>query len=349
MGWVKRIAIAGAVGAAGVVAVAAGGLLWARTARDAKLARTFEVHRADFPIPTPLAEAEIAALRAEKLAAMPPADPAAPVDPAAAPVDPLAGVDLAAVATERAAARGKHLVESRYVCIECHGKDFGGGSMIDDPMVGRIRGYNLTLGQGGVTATYTAADWDRKVRHGVDPSGRGGIMPSDDYFLMSDQELADVVAYIRSMPAVDREVPPHDYGPLGTVLVAAGEIPFAAESPHQKSEHRVYPPVETDPEFGAHLLNVCVGCHRSTFEGGPIPGGPPDWAPSANLTPGPEGLGDWTYEQFEAVLRTGRKPNGEEVKMPMSLITKYGANLTDRELRAAWEALRQVPPRPDGT
>ena len=119
-----------------------------------------------------------------------------------------------------AVARGKHLVEARYGCTVCHGSDLAGGVMIDDPAIGSVLGPNLTQGKGGRTAGYTMADWDRIVRHGVKPDGSPAVMPSEDFFKMSDAELSDIVAYVRARPAVDAEVAPPELrssrqGPAG--------------------------------------------------------------------------------------------------------------------------------------
>ncbi len=39
-------------------------------------------------------------------------------------------------------------------------------------------------------------------------------------------------------------------------------------------------------DHGAYVANMCLGCHGAKLNGGKIPGGPPDWPPAANLTPG---------------------------------------------------------------
>lgn len=344
------------LGAVGVVA-AAGGYVWAGSAADAYLATRYEAHHQGFPIPFPLTEAELAELRA---AAAPPAPaltetaplPTGDTPPTeAAPADPLAGTDLDALARDRAVARGKHLVESRFVCVECHGVDFGGGTMIDDPAIGVVKGPNLTTGKGGVTAAYTAEDWDRKVRHGIAPSGVSGPMPSEDFVNMSDRELSDIISYIRSLPPVDREVPRPTLGPLGRILMATGQIPTSADVIEvQRTEHPLDPPAsEVNVDFGRHMLNICVGCHRANFEGGPIPGGPPDWAPAANLSPHEQGIKGWTEEQFIQTLRTGVRKDGTRLATPMDVVPKYAENMSDTELKAMWLALQQVPPVPDGT
>ena len=330
-----------------LVLVGGGGFLWAKSASAERLSRTYVTHRVDIPVPFPLSEEELAALRAEKAAAAP-ADPAAPVDPAAPPADPLAGVDLDALARERAMERGKHLVQARYGCVECHGADFGGGTMIDAPPIGKILGRNITMGKGSVVTGYSVADWDRIVRHGVKPDGKPAAMPSADFFGMSDRELSDVIVYISAQPPVDKDVPPPTLGPVGTFLVATGEIRLSAEElgDHQKA-HVVEPPnPEPTAAFGKHLAQVCTGCHRPDYSGGPVPGGDPSWPPARNLTPHAEGLPNYTFAEFEALIREGKGRSGQPVRQPMLAIAAYGKNMTDVEVKALYEYLVTVPPKP---
>jgi mono/diheme cytochrome c family protein len=46
------------------------------------------------------------------------------------------------------AARGKQSIRSRLGCAACHGPDFGGHALVDDPVVGRWIAPNITTGQG---------------------------------------------------------------------------------------------------------------------------------------------------------------------------------------------------------
>jgi mono/diheme cytochrome c family protein len=317
----KRLKVVGALFVL-VSLSGAASFFWASSKAQARLARTVETHRVDFPIPFPLTDAERAELGE--------------------------GADPGQVALERARARGKHLVEARYVCAECHGKDFGGGTLVDDPAVGRLFGLNLTLGRGGVTAKYTAADWDRMVRHGVRPDGTPTPMPSSDFVAMSDQELSDIVAYLRSLPPVDRELPRPSYGPLMTLLLATGEVHLSADENDHHRTHAVMPPQANEgPEFGRHLVVVCNGCHGTELVGGPIVGAPPDWPPAANLTPHADGLAGWTFDDFQRALREGKAKDGRALRPPMAGLTVYAANITDTELKAMWAYLQTVPAKPD--
>jgi len=356
MGIARKLAI-GVGGLVGLMLVTGGGVyVWASSTASTKLANRFDVHRVDFPIPSPLNDEELSALRAERIMAATGAgansagaNSAGANGVGANSADPLAGVDLNAVATERAVARGKHLVEAIYACRECHGADFGGGTMIDDAAMGRLLGPNLTLGTGSRTLAYTAADWDRMVRHGVRPDSTPSPMPSKDFYYMSDRELSDVVSYIRALPAVNKEVPSITLGPLGKVLLATGQLQLSAEThptKHAISHAPLAPAAVADASFGKHVAQTCTGCHGTTFAGGPIIGGPPDWPPAANLTP--IGLAGWTYDDFVRALKEAKSKNGVALRVPMAGLPKFARNMTDTELQALWAYIKDLPPQPTG-
>lgn len=306
-----------------------------------KLSRQVEVSDVDIPVPWPLTEEEIETLRQE-LQAQASVDEEPPN-----PSDPIDSIDLEAIAAERAIERGRHLLTARYPCTDCHGQNFGGGVMVDDPAIGTILGPNLTTGEGSVVKDYTASDWHRIIRHGVTPEGFPTVMPSIDFIAMSDQEVSDIIVYIQSLPPVDNEVPPLKIGPLGKVLLATNNIILTADIIDHSITHRRLPPTAAPTEeFGEHLSQVCAGCHGVDFRGGTVPGSPPDWPPATNLTSHPEGLGDWTFEEFEALMREGRSRDGSQVRDPMYEISQFGKNMTDVELEAIFLFLSNLPPRP---
>jgi len=307
-----------------VVLVVAAGVFyaWASFRSLSLMSRTVETHVVDFPIPFPLTDAEIAELPSPELAD--------------------------SVALARAIERGAHLINSRYICTECHGANLGGGVMIDAPAIGTLLGPNITGGFGSRVWEYDASDWDRAVRHGVSPAGLPLVMPAEDFQLMSDQELSDIVSYIKSLPPVENEVARPTFGPLGKVLLALGQIRAAADMiPSHTTPHAVVPPVsEATVEFGRHLAGICSGCHRADFSGGPIPGGDPSWPPARNLTPHESALGSWTYADFTRALREGRRPDGSDLLPPMAGLVAYTRNMSDTEIEAMWNYLRTVPAVP---
>lgn len=323
-------------GLAAVLVLALAGLLTASQRASARLERRFESHRVQLAVPTPLSESELSALRAERAKS---AEPGA---------DPLAGVDLQGLAQERAAARGKHLVEARYGCNGCHGPNLAGGVMLDDPAIGQIRGPNLTRGKGGLSASYSMADWDRAVRHGIKRDGTPSVMPAQDSFAMSDQELSDIVAYVRSLPAVDAQVPAPSFGPVGKVLLALGKFPLAADAhpDHQHAHLETAPEATDSAAFGAHLAATCTGCHRDNLAGGPMPFGPPDWPAAANLTQHATGLSGWSFEDFDRALTRGVRKDGRALREPMTHVLPGTRAMTVTERKALWRYLGAVPAQP---
>lgn len=304
-----------------VLGIAAVGVYaWASLTTSRLRAQAFDTHTADFPIPFPLDAKEVSTMRRTEDAAR-------------------------QLAQTRAVERGQHLVTARYTCIACHGPNFGGGVMVDAFPLGSLLAPNLTLGAGGRTAAYTPRDWDRIVRHGVLTDGHPAVMPSEDFQRMSDQELSDIVAYIRTLPAVDNTVPSSTFGPLGKILVATGRMTFSASQiADHDAPHLIHPPDAGSAEFGKHLASVCIGCHGSNFSGGPIAGGDPSWPQARNLTPDATGLKGWTYEQFVAALARNQRPDGTALRMPMTLIAPYGQRMTDAERQSLWSYFQSLPP-----
>ncbi len=253
------------------------------------------------------------------------------------------GQALAQRTDPAALARGKHVATAIGKCMDCHGADLGGKVFIDDPAMGQVIAPNLTAGDGGIGKRYTDADLERAVRHGIAPEGRGLlVMPSDEYYHLSDEDAASLFAYLRSLPPVDRTLPPSRLGPLGRGLYLSGKLPlFAAE----RIAHQAPRPAPVSPgvtrEYGEYLATVggCRGCHGKDLVGGPIPGTPPEWPPASNLTPA--GIGAWTEADFFKSLRSGIRPDGTAINgvMPWAL----AGQMSDDEIRAVWLYLRSVP------
>ena len=103
--------------------------------------------------------------------------------------------------------RGRHFVEAIGLCMLCHGDDLGGNILEDDPVFGTFAPRNLTSGQGGIGATFTDIDYVRAIRHGVGRDNQSLlIMPSEFYNEISDADLGAIIAYLKDLPPVDKEI-----------------------------------------------------------------------------------------------------------------------------------------------
>jgi mono/diheme cytochrome c family protein len=239
-------------------------------------------------------------------------------------------------------ARGEYLFTTRG-CIDCHGENLGGKVFIDDPAIGFFYGPNLTTGVQGIGTTYSNQDIDRAIRHAVKSNGKPvRFMPSMDWSHFSDADIAQIIAYIRSVPPVDSDFPGIRVGPLGRALFLAGEIPLLHA---EIIDHEVARPAtvveEVSVEYGAYIGATCMGCHGHSLTGGPIPGAPPEWPPAANITPDPEnGIGSWSEADFFRAMREGKRPDGSDISPIMPW--QYTQHMNDTELSALWTYLNTL-------
>ena len=242
-------------------------------------------------------------------------------------------------------ARGRHLVTTRLVCVDCHGQDLGGSVVVDGMPFGRFVASNLT--PGGVGATYTDADWVRAIRHGIRPSGKSLLfMPSEVFAELGAEDLAAVIAYIKSVPAVSRSLPATELGPVGRMLVATNQAPLVvAKLINHDTPIPSVPPQGETAEYGRYLVasGGCMACHGKNLSGGKIAGGPED-PPASNITP--TGIGTWTEADFFRAFREGKRPGNTDIHPFMPWKTMGG--MTDSELRAIYLYLKTVPARPYG-
>ena len=292
-------------------------------------------HTVSFPIPFALSAAELETLGADRLAAGAPA------------ADPLAGVDLHAAALTRAIARGEHLVKTRVACNGCHSADLGGRVVIDQLLVGYWAAPNLTSGAGSVTRGFSAADWDRAIRHGVRHTGQSSSMPCLEFVNLSDHELSDIVAYVQSRPPVNRTLKTIWIGPLFSFVVAFKSDTLLAFTIDHRKPHPAEPPVEAaSVELGAHIAQVCRGCHGEHLSGGKV-AGDPGMPIVANITPHETSLKGWTEADFFRALREGKRKDGTAIQPQMPW--KAYRQMNDVELKALWAYLQTVPPMDKGS
>lgn len=237
-------------------------------------------------------------------------------------------------------ARGEYLFKSRD-CAACHGAGGEGQLHIDDPIGLKVRSANLTRGAGSAVLDYDEAAWVRAIRHGVKRDGRPlFVMPSEGYNRLTDSDLADLVAYVRSLPPRDSAPASFQLPLVVRLLHGAGQIPDAAA----KIDHRL-PPQKTVAtadavELGRYVAQTCMGCHGAQLKGGPIPGTPPSWPAAADLSGGSNGAmrryAD--VQAFSTLLRSGTRPDGGRVAAEMPT----NPHLNDQDLNALFVFLQSL-------
>ena len=177
----------------------------------------------------------------------------------------------------------------------------------------------------------------RALTHGVKKDGRSVIfMPSQDYkFTAAD--MSAIIAYIRSMPSVDRQVPQPEVGLLARALGVTNKFPLLSAEFIDHATVAFVPVADRSQavKAGDYVISTagCRGCHGPALNG---IGGMPD---AANLTP--VGIGAWTEADFNTAIREARRPNGTAI---LPLMPRIYKEVPDEDLSRIFAYLKTLPP-----
>ncbi|CAN5790092.1 c-type cytochrome [soil metagenome] len=227
-----------------------------------------------------------------------------------------------------------------YGCTHCHAPDLGGTLMIDGMPFVRMAATNVTSGAEG--GAFTDLEFEQALRHGIGRDGRKlFVMPSSEYMYLSDQDVADILAWVRTLPAVERELPGRTFGPVGRAMVALGKVPFQSDliAADPNARHLERPALGDAEGLGYYYTLLCMGCHGRDLAGAPPID--PSAPPGPSLTPGGN-LANWSLEQFREVFATGRTPEGKEINPDIMPWTAIG-NASVEEIDAIWAYLQTLP------
>ena len=266
-------------------------------------------------------------------------------------------------------ARGEYLYKYSNLCWTCHGSE--GSTSAEEPQAGG-RKFDLSGFGPGFGVFYASnitqspdkgiGEWSdgeilRSIREGLDREGHIllPIMPFQFYHGMSDQDAEAMVAYLRSLPAVENQVPENQ-----PTFAAKAVIAFRLMKPEAPITKSVVAPEKgVTVEYGEYLAwhaAGCADCHmprdpntgqidfERTFAGGLTPLPEEGFSPiGSNLTPHAEtGLGNWTEEQFLTAMQQGTRPDGR-VLVPFMPWPSY-ARWDVEDVRAIWLYLRSLEP-----
>lgn len=219
---------------------------------------------------------------------------------------------------------GRKIVGMR-ACKDCHGADMGGRVMINDPLLGKFVTKNITHGKGGLPADFSEEDWVLALKHGLSRERKPlYLMPSHEMSLLTEEDMAAIIAYCSQLPNVDRIPDEFEMRPLGYILGQLDKIPLL---PAEKTDHKIPFAKDIRPEisvkYGRYLSTVCINCHRENMKGGEslVPGG--KYVADITSTGNP---GKWTHEEFILAMHTGETPEGKKLKpqeMPWTITLSF--------------------------
>ncbi len=246
-------------------------------------------------------------------------------------------------------------------CTSCHATPnqddklrLGGGYALKSPF-GTFHVPNISPHKQDGIGSWSTADFIRAMQEGTSPDGRHyyPAFPYTSYQRMSREDLADLFAFMQTLPAVAGQAPDHDLPFPFNIRRGVGlwklafldGKPFAPDPSKSESQNR-----------GAYLVNGpghCAECHSERnfagaiieerrFAGGPDPEGR---GAVPNITPHQTGIGGWSPEELATLLKTGETPLFDTVGGPMGDVVRNTGQLPDADRQAMAEYLLSLPPK----
>ncbi|MCL9808442.1 c-type cytochrome [Flavobacterium luminosum] len=276
--------------------------------------------------------------------------------------------NLKVAMTKENIARGKYLANNVMVCMDCHSsRDWGsfagppkegtlgmGGEIFDQKLgfPGKFVASNITPAN---LKSWSDGEIFRAITSGVNKDGRAlfPVMPHISYGQLDQKDIFAVIAYIRTLKPIEHKTEPS---------VADFPMNFIINTIPQKAEFSSIPSDKKSVAYGKYLTTAaaCYDCHtrqeKGKFVGEPFAGGFEFQLPggatlrSANITPHPTGIGQWTEKQFIKRFKDYANPNyvapkvkpGEfQTMMPWNMY----AGMTEEDLAAIFKYLKSLEPK----
>jgi mono/diheme cytochrome c family protein len=245
-------------------------------------------------------------------------------------------------------------------CASCHalvGQSdrfrLGGGLALASPF-GTFRPPNISTDKVDGIGAWQTRDLANALLSGVSPGGTHYYpsFPYTSYAKMTLADVRDLMAFLRTLPAVAGKAPPHEPALLFRIRRFVGFWKFLY------FDRR---PIVSDPGRGepwnrgqylVEALGHCAECHSSRdllggikpktrFAGGPDPEGV-GYFP--NITPGH--IGDWTERDIAELLKRGNTPNHGRIGSSMTDVVTNTAMLPQNDRDAIAAYIKSLPSRP---
>ena len=258
--------------------------------------------------------------------------------------------------------RGAYLVEVA-ACFHCHSEhnlsdpEFpilegrrGAGWDLPEPELGKVVAPNITSDPETGIGAWTDDEIARAIQEGVSRDGSAlfPIMPYLNFRNLTDDDLASLVVYLRTVPPVSQvRARSKLIFPL-SVLVNVMPKPMESHVPVARTTP------EARGEYLVRTVASCQDCHSPSHDGNALdgmdlgggfrlsdPGQNMEPVFTLNITSDPSGIAHYDEGLFIQVLQTGYIP-GRMLNhiMPFESLR----NLTEDDLADMFAYLRSVPP-----
>jgi mono/diheme cytochrome c family protein len=244
-------------------------------------------------------------------------------------------------------------------CASCHAtpdqedKTRLGGGLALKTAFGTFYPPNISSDPKDGIGSWSEANFVSAMWKGTSPDGSHyyPVFPYTSYQQMKLEDVRDLFAYMKTLPAIQGKVRDHDLPIHFKIRRMLGGWKFLFLD---GQAFKPDPSKSAQWNRGAYLANApshCAECHsprnllgaivaRQRFAGGPDPEGGDGWVP--NITQA--GIGDYSERDIERVLESGDMPSGDSVGGSMGKVVGNVSQLAAGDRAAIASYIKSLPP-----
>ncbi|MEP9397168.1 cytochrome c [Mesorhizobium sp. KR2-14] len=252
-------------------------------------------------------------------------------------------------------------------CASCHARpkaegdaklELAGGMEFKTPF-GTFVGPNISQDERDGIGAWSEEDFANAVMRGVSPSGEHlyPAFPYTSYARMKPEDVADLYAFMKTLPAVSGKAPDHSLAFPFNIRRGIGlwKRLYLTTEPVVALDGTASEPAV----LGRYLVEGpghCGECHTPREMTGAARTS--QWLAGAtaaegdgivpNITSGEGGIGDWSEDDIVNYLETGFTPDYDSVGGSMVEVQRNMAKLTPEDRAAIAAYLKAVSPHPNG-
>lgn len=235
--------------------------------------------------------------------------------------------------------RGRHIAQVRG-CMGCHGDQLAGRVFTEEwDWVKRAIAPNIAKR----AKELSVAELEAVIRHGIGQDGRAmWSMPSYNWVYLSDQDMVDLIAFLKSAPVVENEpFPKPKLGFSVRLNIALGKETHLAQWALDMEEVPMQKPMDSGLAHGEYIaMTTCNECHGYDLRG-PTEGGTGFGPNLAAMIQG------YSEEAFRTLMSTGEAIGGRTDIGLMTVVAKDRfAHFTEEELTNLYAFLRSLEVNP---
>jgi mono/diheme cytochrome c family protein len=244
-------------------------------------------------------------------------------------------------------------------CASCHatpGQEdplrLGGGLELKSPF-GSFFAPNISPHPDDGIGRWKVADLVNAMQAGVSPRGEHYFpaFPYTTYTHAKSEDIGDLMAFLRTLPAVPGKAPPHSIGFPFNIRAALGVWKLFYLDHKPVTEDATRSPEWNRGHYLTEALGHCVECHSGRnliggittayrYAGGVDLEGR-GWVP--NITPA--GINGYSKQDVENLLATGETPDGDSVGGSMTAVVRNTSKLPQEDRAAIAEFIKSLPSR----